>query len=129
MGAAGAGHVFAALLEAIGALPCSGCCVSSSSRIASVSLPASRAVARLAVDDPTAILGVLIAAVAAFYVLRALFLAWADWLKSQRLPARPQGGRAIVLRAISRRTICFTCGAARRRPFKRCHGPPGSPIS
>jgi ATP-binding cassette, subfamily B, bacterial PglK len=32
-------------------------------------------------DDPKAILGLLIALVAVFYVLRAAFLAWAEWLK------------------------------------------------
>ncbi len=44
-------------------------------------------------DDPTAILGVLIAAVAAFYVLRALFLAWAEWLKESTV-ARSAGKAA-----------------------------------
>jgi ATP-binding cassette subfamily C protein len=32
-------------------------------------------------DNPTAVLGVLIGIVAAFYVVRAVFLVWADWLK------------------------------------------------
>ena len=58
-------------------------------------------------DDPQAIVALLIGLVAAFYVLRAAYLVWAEWFKESvvaRSAARAvRGGRRERRRATSRR--------------------------